>query len=64
MYFLKGFTESGNHAVRLAFQTAEELGHTYVGSEHLLIGLCEEGSGAGESAAEQRRYTGDPSADH
>ena len=50
MYFLKGFTESGNKAVKLAFQAAEELGHTYVGSEHLLLGLSKEERGAGGRA--------------
>ena len=38
-YNFNGFTENGNNAINLAIMTAEEFGHTYVGSEHLLIGL-------------------------
>ncbi|MCC8111046.1 MAG: Clp protease N-terminal domain-containing protein, partial [Ruminococcus sp.] len=33
-----------------AIHAAEELGHTYIGSEHLLLGLAEEGSNAAASA--------------
>ncbi len=38
-YNFHGFTENGNNAINYAIITAEEFGHTYVGSEHLLIGL-------------------------
>ena len=38
-YNFNGFTENGNNAINLAIETAEIFGHTYVGSEHLLIGL-------------------------
>ena len=39
------FTARAREAIELAVQAAERLGHTYVGTEHLLIGLLEEGSG-------------------
>lgn len=39
------FTAKARNAVNLAVQAAEELGHSYVGTEHLLIGLLEEGTG-------------------
>lgn len=39
------FTAKAREAIRLAVEAAEELGHGYVGTEHLLIGLIEEGSG-------------------
>ena len=39
------FTAKAREPINLAVQAAEELGHSYVGTEHLLIGLLEEGSG-------------------
>ena len=45
MYRFNGFTQKANHAMNLAIQCAEEMGHTYVGSEHILLGLLKEGSG-------------------
>ena len=39
MYKFTGFTEKANTALNIAVETAEDLGHTYIGSEHLLIGL-------------------------
>ena len=38
-------TAKARNAINLAVQAAQELGHSYVGTEHLLIGLLEEGSG-------------------
>ena len=32
------FTEKAREAIGLAIDAAESLGHTYVGTEHLLIG--------------------------
>jgi ATP-dependent Clp protease ATP-binding subunit ClpC len=43
-------TFRAQEAVRLAHQTSGELGHGYVGSEHLLIGLLEEGQGVAAQA--------------
>ena len=42
MFNFKGFTQSANDALNLAIETASQLGHTYVGSEHILIGLLRE----------------------
>ena len=39
------FTAKARESINLAVQAAEELGHSYVGTEHLLIGLLEEGGG-------------------
>lgn len=39
------FTEQAREAISLAVDSAEELGHSYVGTEHLLIGLLREGHG-------------------
>ncbi|MCI8680122.1 MAG: ATP-dependent Clp protease ATP-binding subunit [Oscillospiraceae bacterium] len=40
------FTPRAQSALRLAQEAAEELGHSYVGSEHLLLGLMREEGGA------------------
>ena len=45
MYKFNGFTEKANTALNLSIESAEEFGHTYVGSEHILLGLLKEGSG-------------------
>ena len=45
MYRFNGFTEKANAALNLALESAQELGHDYVGSEHLMLGLLKEGSG-------------------
>ncbi len=39
LYRFTGFTESANSALNYAIEAAENLGHTYIGSEHLLLGL-------------------------
>ncbi len=39
------FTTKAREAISLAVNAAETLGHNYVGTEHLLIGLLHEGSG-------------------
>ncbi len=38
-YNFNGFTAKANEALNKAIESAEKLGHTYVGSEHLLLGL-------------------------
>lgn len=45
MYRFNGFTEKANMALNLAIDSAEKMGHTYVGSEHILLGLLREGDG-------------------
>ena len=45
MYKFTGFTEKANTALNIAVETAEDLGHTYIGSEHLLIGLLRDTGG-------------------
>ncbi len=41
------FTRCARRAIELAHTAASELGHSYVGTEHLLVGLCREGEGIG-----------------
>ena len=39
------FTESSQNAIELASDLAVKLGHMYIGTEHILYGLCSEESG-------------------
>ena len=57
MYSFRGFTEKANKALNLAMEIAEEMGHTYIGSEHILAGLAKEGSGAAAAALLQNNIT-------
>lgn len=41
------FTEKARSAISGAQQAAEEMGHSYVGTEHLLLGIAREGEGLG-----------------
>ncbi|MEF9952411.1 MAG: ATP-dependent Clp protease ATP-binding subunit [Clostridium sp.] len=43
-----GFTERSQKVVLASAEAAKELGHSYVGTEHLLIGMMEEGSNASD----------------
>ncbi len=45
MYRFKRFTEKANTALNMAIQAAREMGHTYIGTEHLVLGLLREGTG-------------------
>lgn len=49
MYQFNGFTEKANNAINLAIESAQKMGHTYVGSEHILLGLLKSGDGAAYS---------------
>ena len=40
------FTERAQNALNHSLQIAGDLGHTYIGSEHLLLGLMSEGESA------------------
>lgn len=41
MYNFTGFTEKANMALNKSVTVAEDLGHTYIGSEHILLGLLD-----------------------
>ena len=45
MLFENRFTSRAERVLRLAHESAAEMGHGYVGSEHLLLGLLQEGEG-------------------
>ncbi len=51
------FTPRAQNALRLAQETAEELGHSYVGSEHLLMGLLREEQGAAHRCLAEQDIT-------
>ena len=51
-YFAR-FTEGAKKALVLAADAAKELGHNYVGTEHLLIGIAQEDGKASEMLAAQ-----------
>ncbi len=42
MFSFNGFTQKANKALNAAIEFAEELGHTYIGSEHLLAGILKD----------------------
>ena len=48
-YNFKGFTEKSNIALNYAFDCAQNMGHTFVGSEHLLLGLLMTDSSVAQS---------------
>jgi ATP-dependent Clp protease ATP-binding subunit ClpC len=54
------FTEKAQNAIQLSQESALQLGHEYVGTEHLLLGLLKEGTGVaarvlqGQGATEEK----------
>ena len=53
------FTNRAEKAIKIANTTAEELGHSYIGTEHLLYGLSEEGNGVASKVLELQEVTPD-----
>ena len=51
------FTEKARMAISLAHDAACRMGHGYIGSEHLLLGLIEEGSGVAAKELEKAGVT-------
>lgn len=45
MYEFSGFTQKANKALNLAIEVAENFGHDYIGTEHILLGLLKEKTG-------------------
>ncbi len=50
MYRFNGFTQKANTALNFAIKAAQEFGHTYIGTEHIVLGLLHEGSGVAVTA--------------
>ncbi|MBE7063012.1 MAG: ATP-dependent Clp protease ATP-binding subunit [Ruminococcaceae bacterium] len=59
MNFNERFTAKAKKALQLAQEAAGELGHNYLGSEHLLLGLIREGSGVAASRLSEAGITED-----
>ena len=57
MYQFTGFTERAGKALNLAVSSAEEMGHTYVGSEHLLLGLTQDAGSVAALLLEKQNVT-------
>ena len=53
------FTKSAETAIELANDAAIELGHNYVGTEHLLYGLAKEGTGVASKVLENQNVNPD-----
>ncbi len=51
------FTESAQKSLNLAQEAAMQMGHTYVGSEHLILGLVREGSSVAARALATHNVT-------
>ena len=50
------FTNRAEKAINIANELAAELGHNYIGTEHLLYGLIEEGSGIASKVLQDQGY--------
>ena len=48
------FTQKAQNALNRSLQCAREMGHTYVGTEHLLLGLIAEGDSIASRVLESR----------
>lgn len=59
MYKFTGFTQKANTALNAAIEYAENLGHTYIGSEHLLLGLLSSEGSIAYTALTARNITAD-----
>ena len=53
------FTERARTAIEKAQEAAEELGHSYVGSEHLLLGIVREDGGQGAKVLKENGLSDD-----
>ncbi|MBQ8763482.1 MAG: ATP-dependent Clp protease ATP-binding subunit [Clostridia bacterium] len=57
MYRFTGFTQKANEALNNSITAAENLGHTYVGSEHILLGLLKESGGMAYTALSAKKVS-------
>ena len=53
------FTNRANKAIEIANNIALELGHSYIGTEHILYGLSKEGNGIASKVLENQNVTAD-----
>ncbi len=57
MYRFNDFTQKANDALNAAITTAEELGHNYIGSEHILMGILKDDSCVGTKLLNEKGLT-------
>lgn len=57
MYRFTGFSEKANVALNNAVHAAEDMGHTYVGSEHILLGLLKDSTNPAAMVLHNRQIT-------
>ncbi|MBQ7097361.1 MAG: ATP-dependent Clp protease ATP-binding subunit [Clostridia bacterium] len=55
--FEQKLTERAKHAINLAGQSAAEMGHNYIGTEHILLGLVREGGGVAAKVLSENNIT-------
>lgn len=53
MYSFKGFTQKANEALNIAISEASKFGHTYIGTEHVLLGLLKEDTGVAAATLQE-----------
>ncbi len=53
------FTKRAEKAIQIANELASEMGHSYIGTEHLLYGLSKEGNGVASKVLELQNITPD-----
>lgn len=54
-----GFTKKAETALNLAMENAKIMGHNYIGSEHILLGLIDEGTGVASAVLSNAGITHD-----
>ena len=57
MYKFTGFTQKANDVLNAAIEHAENMGHTYIGSEHLLLGLLTQNGGIAYTVLINKKLT-------
>ncbi len=57
MFMFTGFSGKANTALNNAVNCAEDMGHTYIGSEHILAGLLKDPTGVAGVILNSRRIT-------
>lgn len=57
MYRFNSFTQKANDVLNLAIKAAENFGHTYIGTEHILIGVLKENTSYGAELLTEKGVT-------
>ena len=59
MFRFSGFTQKANNAINVAMAEAGAMGHSYIGSEHLILGMLDRGSGVAHTVLAEKNVTFD-----